>query len=95
MAYGSLNNKEMDAARKMGGIPRVSTRFSLSMENDPGWRGKRRPNQSREVKFSGANGDREKMIFPVRLTTSMIGKLTPVDLYSAIWDGNAYSITTR
>ena len=33
MAYGGLNT-EMDAARKSGGIPRVSTRFSLSMENE-------------------------------------------------------------
>ena len=32
---------------------------------------------SRETKFSGANGDREKLIFfPVHLTTSRIGNLT-------------------
>ena len=29
-------------------------------------------------KFSGANGDREKLIFPVQLTTSRIGNLTRV-----------------
>ena len=34
------------------------------------------PNPSRETKFSGANGDREKLIFPVQLTTSRIGNLT-------------------
>ena len=34
------------------------------------------PNPSRETKFSGANGDREKSIFPVQLTTSRIGNLT-------------------
>ena len=31
---------------------------------------------SRETKFSGANGDKEKFIFPVQLTTSRIGNLT-------------------
>ena len=34
------------------------------------------PNPSRETRFSGANGDREKNIFPVQLTTSRIGNLT-------------------
>ena len=29
-----------------------------------------------ETEFSGANGDREIFIFPVRLTTSRIGNLT-------------------
>ena len=40
------------------------------------------PNPSRETKFSGANADREILIFPVQLTTSRIGNLTyPVDPY--------------
>ena len=34
-----------------------------------------RPNLSRDTKFSGANGDREKSFFPVHLTTSRIGNL--------------------
>ena len=34
------------------------------------------PNPSREIKFSGANGEREIFIFPVLLTTSKIGNLT-------------------
>ena len=34
------------------------------------------PKPSRETKFLGANGDREKVIFPVQLTTSRIGNLT-------------------
>ena len=33
-------------------------------------------NPSREIKFSGANGDREIFIFLVQLTTSRIGHLT-------------------
>ena len=38
---------------------------------------------SRDQKFSGANGDREILFFPVQLTTTnMIG----VDLFSAICD---------
>ena len=34
------------------------------------------PNPSRETKFSGANGDREKSFSLVQLTTSRIGNLT-------------------
>ena len=33
-------------------------------------------NPSHDTKFSGANVDREKTIFPVQLTTSRIGNLT-------------------
>ena len=33
-------------------------------------------NPSRESKFSGANGKRERKNFPVQLTTSRIGNLT-------------------
>ena len=39
-------------------------------------RGTGPPNPSREAKFSGANGDRGILFFPVQLTTSKIGKLT-------------------
>ena len=34
------------------------------------------PNLSSETRFSGANGDREKYIFSVKLTTRKIGKQT-------------------
>ena len=34
------------------------------------------PNPSSETRFSGANGDREILIFPVQLTPSRIGNLT-------------------
>ena len=34
------------------------------------------PNASGETKFSGANGDRETLIFPVQQTTSRIANLT-------------------
>ena len=34
------------------------------------------PKPSREAKFSGANADREKFIFPVQLTTCRMGNLT-------------------
>ena len=35
-----------------------------------------RPNLSCDTKFSGANGDREEIVFLVQLTTSKIGNLT-------------------
>ena len=37
-----------------------------------------RLNPSRETKFSGTHGDRGIFIFPVQLTTSRIGNLTPL-----------------
>ena len=41
-----------------------------------GWCGTGRPKPSREIKFSGANGDRENTMFPVRLTTNRTGNHT-------------------
>ena len=40
--------------------------------------------------FSGANGDREILIFPVRLTPSRIGNLTRLILTLAICDDHKY-----
>ena len=48
------------------------------------------PNLSRETKSSGANGDRESIIFPVQLTTSRIGNLTRLILTLAICDDHTY-----
>ena len=48
------------------------------------------PNPSRETKFSGANADREILIFPVELTTSRIGNLTRLILTLAICDDYTY-----
>ena len=46
---------------------------------------------SRGQIFGANNGDREKFIFPVQLTTSRIGNEPyPVDLYSATGDDNYY-----
>ena len=43
------------------------------------------PNPSRETKFSGANEDSEKLIFPVQLlTTSRIDNLEPCTVVRAI-----------
>ena len=63
----------MDAVAESGGIPRVSTRFRVSVENEQADAGRdgqtclERPN---------SNGNREKFIFPVQLTTSRIGHHT-------------------
>ena len=48
------------------------------------WRGTGRPSPSRETKFSGATGDREKIIFPIQLTTSRIGNLTRLILLNSV-----------
>ena len=46
-----------------------------------------RPNPSRVIKFSGANGDREKIFFPVQLTR--IGNFTRSILTIGICDGHS------
>ena len=48
------------------------------------------PNPSRDAKFSGANGGREKYIFPVQLTTSRIGNLPRLILILAICNDHTY-----
>ena len=45
---------------------------------------------SRETNFSGANGGREKMFFPIQLTTSKICSLTRLILALAISDDPIY-----
>ena len=51
------------------------------------------PNPSRETIFSGGNGDREILIFPVQLTTSRIGNLTRLILTLATYDHHTYKHT--
>ena len=46
-------------------------------------------NPSRETKFSGANGDREILFFPVQLITSRIGNLTRLILTLTTCDDHA------
>ena len=48
-------------------------------------RGTGRPNPSRETKFSGANGDREKLYFPCSTDHEQGWQPYPVDLYYAIY----------
>ena len=48
------------------------------------------PNPSRETKFSGANGHREILIFPVQLTTSRIGNLIRLIHFLAMCDDHTY-----
>ena len=75
--------------RKPGRIPHVRTRFSMSMETNRLTRdGTADP--SDETKLPGANADREILIFPVQLTTSRIGNLTPVDLYPCYMCDHTY-----
>ena len=73
MVYGGMN--ELKLPRMLGRIPRVSTRFSLSVENGQAYAG-REGQTRRETKLSGMNGDSEKYFFSVKLTTSRIDNLT-------------------
>ena len=70
MAYGGIN-KWMPSP-KSGGIPRVSTRFSLSGENE--WTDE--PVSRDQILTSRANGNRVNIIILVQLTTSRIGNHT-------------------
>ena len=52
-------------------------------------------NPSRETNFSGANGDKEKIIFPVQLTMSRIGNLTRSILTLAVCDDHKHTYNTK
>ena len=80
MTDNVIMNKWTPSSRKVGEVQiiRVS-KHQIEPdcgERAAGWRGTGMPNLSRETKFSGANGDRKKFIFPVQLTTSRIGNQT-------------------
>ena len=90
MAYGGLN--KWTPPRKSGGIPRVSIRFSLSIENEQADAGRDgRPRLARP-NYQGANGDREIFIFPVQLTTSRIGNLPRLIYTLAICDDHFFLV---
>ena len=57
----------------MGGIPRVSTRVSLSVEMSRLTRDGTAEPVSRDQILRGANGYMENFTFPVQLTTNRIG----------------------
>ena len=65
----------MDAAANSGGIPQVSTRFSLSMEMSRLTRDGTAEPVSRDQILRHARGQ-ENIFFPAQLTTSRIGNLT-------------------
>ena len=67
---------QMDAAAESGRNPVGKHHIKPKYRERAYWRRMGRPNPSPETKFSGANGDGEKIIFPVQLTTSRIGNLT-------------------
>ena len=52
----------MDTRERKERGPWSRTRFSMSTENERAGRGTGRSNLSRGTKFSGADGDREKLI---------------------------------
>ena len=76
----------MDTAANMGRNPLISTRFSVSIENerDTGWDG-----QTCLAKSIFQARTETRKFFPVQLIMNRIGNL-PVDLYSAICDDNTY-----
>ena len=72
MAYGDLN-EDTDAAAELGRNPVMKYQIQPGYGDEQADAG---PNPSRETIFSGANGDRDILFFPVQLTTSNIGNLT-------------------
>ena len=79
----------MDAAAELGRNPVISTKFSLSMEINRLTRDRTAEPVSRD-QYSGANGDREILIFPVQLTPRRIGNLTRLILTLAIRDDHTH-----
>ena len=66
----------MDVAVEIGRNPLSKHQMQPEYGERAGWRGTGHANPSRKTKVSGANRDREMLIFPVQLTTSRIGNLT-------------------
>ena len=76
----------MDVAAEIGTNPVSKHQIKPAYGDGAGWRGTGLPNLSREIKFSGANKDREILMFPDQLTTSRIGNITRLILTFAICD---------
>ena len=66
----------MDAVAESGRSPVSKHQIQPECGKLVCWRGAGRRNLSRETKLSGANKDREEIIFPVQLTTRRIDNLT-------------------
>ena len=79
----------MDAVVEIGRNP--VSKHQIQVEDEQADAGRKGPNPSRETKFSGANGDREKFIFPAQLTTSrIVWQPYPVDPSLVICDDHTY-----
>ena len=79
----------MDAAAELGKNPISKHQIQPEYGDEQADAG--RDGQTRlETKFSGANGDREILNFPVQLATSRIGSLTRLILTLAICDDLRY-----
>ena len=66
----------MDAAAELGRNPVSKHQIQSEYGDEQAGRRTELPEPYHKTEFSGANGDREKNIFPVQLTTSRIGNLT-------------------
>ena len=62
----------MDATVEIRKNPVNKHQIQPECGEQAGCRGTRRPNPSRETKFSVANRDREILFYPVQLTTSRV-----------------------
>ena len=69
-------NKLMDAAAELGRNPVSKHQIQPEYGDEQADAGLDCRTRSREIKFSGANADREILIFPVELTTCRSGNLT-------------------
>ena len=78
----------MDAAAEIGRNPVCKHQIQPEYGDEQADAG--RDCRTRETKFSGANADREILIFPVQLTTCRIGNLTRLIHTLAICDDHTY-----
>ena len=85
----------MDAAAELGRNPVSKHQIQPECGDEQAEAGPDCRTPSRETKFSGANGDREKSIFPVQLNTSRIGNLTQLIHTLPICEDYTYIAGTR
>ena len=71
-----VDGMKMDAVAESGRNPSSKNQFQPYCGECPGLTRDGTAELSRDTKFSGANGDKEKNVFPDQLTTSGINNLT-------------------
>ena len=84
------SKKYVDAAAEIGRNPVIKHQIQPEYGDEQADAGRDCRTRLARPNFSGANADREILIFPVQLTTSRIGNLTRLVRTLAVCDDHTY-----